>query len=375
MSNFLQNFFKAPDESVVGIDVGSSSVKVVQLRKKKGRAILETYGELALGPYAGFSVGQATNLPAEKIAEAIKDVLREANVTTVSAGVSIPFKSSLVSLIELPKVDQKQLQEMIPMEARKYIPVPISEVTMDWWVVPGEYDDELDFVQGVDEDNNRTQPNDRKVQVLVVSIHNDVLSTYSKIVQDASLSASFFEIEMFSTTRSLLSGEVNPVLIFDMGASSTKVYILDRGVVKYSHIINKGSQEITVSISKGLNVTFDRAEHIKRNLGTSSPQEEKNVYEIISLTLDYIFSEANTVILNYQRRFNKPVSKVILTGGGVAMKGVFELAKANFQTEVVMGDPFLKVEAPAFLEDVLKVTGLEFSTALGLALRKLQELG
>lgn len=375
MSNFLQNLFKSPDESVVGIDVGSSSVKVVQLRKKKGRAILETYGELALGPYTGLSIGQVTNLPAEKIAEAIKDVLREANVTTVSAGVSIPFKSSLVSLIELPKVDQKQLQEMIPLEARKYIPVPISEVTMDWWVVPSEYDDELDFAEGVDEDNNRTHVADKKVQVLVVSIHNDVLSTYSTIVRDATLSASFFEIEMFSTTRALLSGENNPVMIFDMGASSTKVYILDRGVVKYSHIINKGSQEISVSISKGLNVTFDRAEHIKRNLGNSTPQEEKNVYEIISLTLDFIFSEANTVVLNYQRRFNKPVSKVILTGGGVAMKGVYELAKANFQTEVVMGDPFLKVEAPAFLEDVLKVTGLEFSTALGLALRKLQELG
>jgi type IV pilus assembly protein PilM len=375
MSNFLQNLFKSPDQSVVGIDVGSSSVKVVQLRKKKGRAILETYGELALGPYAGFSVGQATNLPADKIAEAIKDVLREANVTTVSAGVSIPFKSSLVSLIELPKADEKQLQEMIPLEARKYIPVPISEVTMDWWVVPNEYDDSLDFAEGVDENNNQIQPVDRKVQVLVVSIHNDVLSTYSTIVKDAALSASFFEIEMFSTTRALLSGENNPAMIFDMGASSTKIYILDRGVVKYSHIINKGSQEITVSISKGLNVTFDRAEHIKRNLGSSSPQEEKNVYEIISLTLDYIFSEANTVVLNYQRRFNKPVSKVILTGGGVAMKGVYELAKANFQTEVILGDPFLKVEAPAFLEDVLKVTGLEFSTALGLALRKLQELG
>lgn len=375
MSNFLQNFFKSPDESVVGIDVGSSSVKVVQLRKKKGRAILETYGELALGPYAGFSVGQVTNLPAEKIAEAIKDVLQGANVTTVSAGVSIPFKSSLVSLIELPHVDQKQLQEMIPLEARKYIPVPISEVTMDWWVVPSEYGNELDFAEGVDEDNNRTRPMDQKVQVLVVSIHNDVLSTYSSIVKGANLNASFFEIEMFSSTRALLSGEKNPVMIFDMGASSTKVYILDRGVVKYSHIINKGSQEITVSISKGLNVTFDRAEHVKRNLGTATPQEEKNVYEIISLTLDFIFSEANSVILNYQRRFNKPVSKVILTGGGVAMKGVYELAKANFQTEVIMGDPFQKVEAPAFLEDVLKVTGLEFSTALGLALRKLQELG
>lgn len=374
MSNFIQNFFKSPEESVIGIDVGTSSIKVVQLRKKKGRAVLETYGELSLGPYAGLALGQVTNLPAEKIAEAIKDVLKESNVTSNSAGVSIPFKSSLVSLIELPPVEQKQLQEMIPIEARKYIPVPISEVTMDWWVVPTEFDHDLDFVQSVDDDNNEIKPETKKVQVLVVSIHNDVLSTYSTIVKNAMLNTSFFEIEMFSSTRALLSGETTPVLIFDMGASSTKIYILERGVVKYSHIINRGSQEITVSISKGLNIPFDRAEHVKRNLGSGTPAEEKDIYEIMSLTLDFIFSEANTVILNYQRKFNKAISKVILTGGGVAMKGVFELARANFQTEVVMGDPFNKVESPAFLEDVLKVTGLEFSTALGLALRKLQEL-
>ncbi len=373
MSSFLQNLFKQPDESVIGIDIGSSSVKVVQLRKKKGRAVLETYGELALGPYAGLAVGQVTNLPADKLAEAIKDVIREANVTSVSAGVSIPFKSSLVSLIELPHAEPKQLQEMIPLEARKYIPVPISEVTMDWWVVPTGSND-LDFVDGVDEENNSTRPAGKKVQVLVVSIHNDVLSTYTNIVKGAALRTSFFEIEMFSSTRALLSGETDPVMIFDMGASSTKVYVLERGVVRYSHIINKGSQEITMSISKGLNVTFDRAEHIKRNLGTSAPSEERNVYEIISLTMDYIFSEANSVIINYQRKFSKAIGKVILTGGGVAMKGVYELARANFQTEVVIGDPFMKVESPAFLEDVLKVTGLEFSAALGLALRKLQEL-
>lgn len=374
MSNFLQNLFKKPEESVIGIDVGTSSIKIVQLRKKKGRAVLETYGELSLGPYAGLALGQVTNLPADKLAEAIKDVMREANVTTNSAGVSIPFKSSLVSLIDLPHAEPKQLQEMIPLEARKYIPVPISEVTMDWWIVPTDTGHELDFIQGVDDDNNEIKPESKKVQVLVVSIHNDVLNTYSQIVKTAGIDTSFFEIEMFSSTRALLSGETAPVMIFDMGASSTKIYILEKGVVKNSHIINRGSLEITTSISKGLNVTFDRAEHMKRNLGSGTPAEEKDIYEMISLTLDFIFSEANTVILNYQRKFNKAISKVIITGGGVAMKGVFELAKANFQTEVVVGEPFNKVETPAFLEDVLRATGLEFSTALGLALRKLQEL-
>lgn len=375
MANFLQNIFKKTDQSVIGIDIGASSIKVVQLRKQKGRAVLETYGELALGPYGGLGVGQVANLPPEKIAEAIKDILKESNVTTTIGGISIPFRSSLVSLIELPAASEKQLQEMIPIEARKYIPVPISEVTLDWWIVPTEADTSLDFVENADDQKQQEIASKRKTQVLVVSIHNEVLSNYTSIVKQAELQTTFFEIEMFSATRALLSGEKDPVMIFDMGASSTKMYVLERGVVKYSHIINKGSQDITISISKGMNVSFERAEQMKRELGSGRVADEKSIYDVISLTLDYIFSESNSVLLNYQKKFNKTIGKVILTGGGVAMKGVFELAKENFQTPVEIGNPFAKVEIPAFLEDVLLATGLEFAVSIGIALRKLQELG
>lgn len=370
MPNFLQRIFKENHQSVIGVDIGSSSIKVVQLKKHRGKAVLETYGEVALGPYAGLQVGQSAVLPPEKIAEAIRDIIKEANVTSLVSGVSIPFKSSLVSLIELPRASESELKDMIPIEARKYIPVPISEVTMDWWVVPDEHGD-LDFVNEEDEEGRSTQAH--KVQVLVVSIHNEVLNNYSSIVRNSGLDTGFFEIEMFSSTRALISGEIDPVMIFDMGASSTKIYMLERGVIKYSHIINKGSQDITVSISKGLNITFDRAEHMKRSLGTLPQSDEEKIYEIISLTMDFIFSESNSVLLAYQKRFNKTVSKVILTGGGVAMKGVVELARANFQTNVEIGNPFGKVEAPAFLEGVLQNAGLEFSVAVGIALRKLQE--
>lgn len=382
MPNFLQNIFKKNDESVIGIDIGSSSIKVVQLRRKSGRAVLETYGEVALGIYGNLAPGQATQLTPDKISEAIKDVMKEANITTVSSGVSIPFRSSLVSLLELPAVGDKQLQEMIPIEARKFIPVPISEVALDWWIVPSEEDTSLDFVQGETDDEDpktvasvEAKKEARKVQVLVVSIHNEVLQNYSSIVKDAGLNTTFFEIEMFASTRALLAGETSPIMIFDMGASSTKIYVLEKGIVKYSHIINKGSQDITVSIAQSLNLEFPAAEHIKRSLGTGTVADEKSVYEVISLTLDYIFVESNGAMLSYQKKYNKTVSKVILTGGGAALKGMLDLARANFQTEVVMGDPFSKVEAPAFLEEVLKTTGLEFSVAVGVALRKLQELG
>src|SRR3990167_9376293 len=133
----LFDFLKTKSSSVLGVDIGSSSLKVVQLKKQGGKAVLETYGELALGPYAGLEIGQATNLTADKITETLKDLLREAKVTTNNCGVSIPFARSLLTLVELPRRENKEEQKtVIELEARKYIPVPISEVQLDWFIVP-----------------------------------------------------------------------------------------------------------------------------------------------------------------------------------------------------------------------------------------------
>ena len=89
-----------------------------------------------MGPYNNVEIGQATNMPPEKVAEALKDLIREASVTTKSAGFSIPFSSSLLAFIELPQVNSKHLNKIIPIEARKYIPVPIAEVVLDWFIIP-----------------------------------------------------------------------------------------------------------------------------------------------------------------------------------------------------------------------------------------------
>src|SRR5437868_1455913 len=115
----FSNFFSKEVKSVLGVDIGSSSIKIVQLRREHGRVILETYGAIALGPYAGVEIGRATQLPADKISEALKDVLREANVTTKDAAVAIPYSSSLVSIIKLPVAVEKELATVVPIEARK----------------------------------------------------------------------------------------------------------------------------------------------------------------------------------------------------------------------------------------------------------------
>lgn len=371
---FFSRLFKKKESVALGIDIGSSAVKMVQIKKKGGQAILETYGELALGPYAGFNIGQSVVLPPDRIVQALKDLMKEkeVGVSTNKCGISIPFASSLMSVIEMPEVSTKQLSMMIPLEARKYIPVPISEVMLDWSVIPRS-----GVEVGTNEQSSQPKSSSHtglaKIDVLVVAIHNETIARYQEIVTQSGLELSFFEIEIFSTMRSVLDETLRPVMIIDMGAASTKLYVAERGVIRSSHTINRGSQDITATISKSLGLTPEQAEIMKRQVGAVGP--DKNLTDVIILVLDYIFTEANNTLLAFEKKYNKTIAKVILVGGGSALKGLKELAKDNLKTEVVIANPFSKVSTPAFLENILKETGPEFAVALGLALRKLSEEG
>jgi type IV pilus assembly protein PilM len=375
----FSSFFKKEEPHALGIDIGSSAIKIVQLKKKNGQAVLETYGELSLGPYGNAGIGQAVQLPPDKLAQALIDLMKEkeVNVTTKKCGLSIPFASSLMSVIEMPEVSGKQLSVMVPLEARRYIPVPISEVMLDWSIIPkGDGTPQAPAPAPVEAspsalNSSESQANVPKVDVLVVAIHKDTIGKYQNIVTKAGLEAGFFEIEIFSTMRSVLDSALQPVLVMDMGAASTKVYIVERGIIRTSHTVNRGSQDITSTIAKSLSITNEEAEVKKRSEGLLG--EDTQVRDVINLVLDYIFSEVNTTMLAFEKKYNKTVSKVILVGGGAALKGLKEVAKTNFKTEVETALPFNKVSAPAFLDNILRETGPEFAVAIGLALRKLSE--
>lgn len=376
MGFFNFNFGGKGGASVVGIDIGASSVKVIQLKKSRGVAVLETYGELSLGPYAGSEIGQATNLPSAKLAEAITDLIREANVTTTKAGISIPFSSSLISLVSMPALSKDKLASMIPIEARKYIPVPISEVMLDWFIVPSE--EKSTLTSPKQEGGGKKEESIKKIEVLLVAIHKNILSKYNEIVQAAKLDVKFFEIEIFSTIRAVIGQSIAPVMVLDMGASNTKIYIVEYGVVKASHVISNGGQNITQTLSRSLGVSLSKAEELKRDFGISQDQLNKNenvenIKEIITTSLGRVFNEASKVLLQYQQKNNKNIGKVILTGGGATMKGLVLFAEDHFEADVSLSDPFSKVESPAFFENILKEVGPEFAVAVGLALRRLQE--
>lgn len=352
--------------SVLGVDIGSSSLKVVQLRREKGIAVLETYGELSLGPYGGVEVGQATNLSAQQITETLADLLREAKVTTKNAGISIPFARSLLTLVELPRRENAEEQKtVIDLEARKYIPVPVSEVQLDWFVLP----DPL-------ENGNPTGKADTKspkIRVLLVAVHNDELTLLENVVNGAGLAASFYEIEIFSTIRSVVDEPTKPVLVLDIGASATKTYVVERGVVAFSHNIPEGGQDVTRTIASAHGLTVANAEALKKLQGFTTSQTNGYDRKTIELVFSRIFNEAKRVIVQYETSEKKAISAIVLTGGGGVTKELADYAKSFFSVDVKLADPFGKTEAPAFIRPVLAEIGPEFAVAVGLALRKLEE--
>lgn len=380
---FTGLFKKKGSNTVVGIDIGSSAIKVVQLSEKRGKAVLDTYGALALGPYAGVEIGQATNLPADKIISALTEILKESKVSTNASAISIPFNSTLMTVIELPSASERHLKNIIPIEAKKYVPVPISEVSLDWSILPkDQVESESQTTRNESEKENKEggagndKTEDRavgeKIKVLIVAIHNDVFGKFKQIIAGAGLESDIFEVEIFSTLRAVLEPTAEPIMIMDVGAASTKLYVVERGNIENSHTINRGSQDITSTISRSLRIPIKEAEIVKRTKGLAF-REDKELGGAIFLTLDHIFAETAKVIRNYNAKNNQALNKIILVGGGSSMKGFAEAASANLQVEVLSSDPFSKVEAPVFVSDVLKNTGPEFATAVGVALRYLSE--
>ena len=361
------------ESSVIGLDIGASSAKIIQLRSSKGAAILETYGEIALGPYGQQPVGKAVKLTAEKTAQAVSDLMKEANVTARSGGLSIPFASSLVSVLNLPSVNPEQLKRMIPIEARKYIPIPVNEVTLDWFVIPREEGEKSAF----DRVENMTPLQAKGQEVLLVAIHNEVLNAYKTIADATGIKIEFYEIEIFSAVRSSVGHGLAPILVVDLGAATTKMYVVERGVVRLSHLISIGGQQMTETLGRSLNWEFEKAERVKREHGligatAFGPEENERIHAALLSTLSRVFSEVNRVLLSYGQRYNKNVSHVVLTGGGASLPGLSEEGKSALSTEIEIANPFAHTETPAFLEDVLREIGPGFSVALGVALRKLK---
>lgn len=378
MTNVFANIigaFKGKDGSFLGVDLGSSSIKVVQVANKGGQAVLETYGEVALGPYAGIEAGRAVNLPVDKMFEAFNDVLREAKISAPDSAVSIPLLSSLVAIFEIPSFSGVELDQMVGIELKKYIPVPMNEVAVDWQILPASGANLHLSSENADEGASfKDSPLSDKKEVIAVAIHNDALNYIKDVVTRAGKNLKFFELESFSIARSSV-GNHEPMLIADVGAGSTKMSIVEEGTIRVSHIVNFGSQDVTLAISGALNISVAEAEKIKieKGLDQTSGQNPSGQNGAVLPSLRYVVYEMKKLISDYENRRKKAVKHIVLSGGGSALKGFAELVGTDTQIETKVADPFAKLQVPSFMRNDMKNIGPSFSVAVGLALRGLSE--
>ncbi|MBI4134865.1 MAG: type IV pilus assembly protein PilM [Candidatus Sungbacteria bacterium] len=348
-----------PSKSVVGIDVGVSSVKVVQLKKDREHALLETYGELKTGPYLKSSEGEIgggfLRFLDSQIVEMIKDVLRESNVTAREAVAAVPAISSFVTLVQVPSRDRGEVTQAIPFEARKYIPIPISEVALDWQII----------------DDGDEGAHASKTRVLLVAVPREVVSKFERVFQSAEIRLKSLEIETFSLVRSLIGQDKAVTALVNIGSQSTTVAIVDRGVVMLSHNIERGSNELTNALARGLGITLLRADTFKHEVGISDRPEDREVSSVMTPLIEILFSEIERIVNAYNRSTERKIERINLTGGGSRLKGLVDYTAKRFGIETLHGNPFRRVTYPPFMQPILKDLGPTFSVAVGLALHEI----
>ncbi len=351
------DFFKKEElGQAIGLDIGTSSVKVVQLRKEKNRIILDTYGEVALGPYGGLKIGQAIHLGEEKLIEAINDLFKEAKVTARDAVVAIDPSGGYVSLVHVPKVSDEELRTMIPIEARKYIPIPLTEVQMDWWHIP---------------ETVKFSGDEKMTSVVLAAVSNTSLTSYNSLVKKLELKNVEYEIHGYSLLRSSPPHTHNMVMYVDIGAQNTTLSLVYQGIVLDMHVISRGSQDSTLQLSRALSVTIDTAEESKRTFGYKGDASNPYLKDILELSSYPLFGEVARLSLMYERKYNQTIEGIILTGGGARVPGMITTYSKTVHIAGRIVTPFEQVIVPEFLSEMMERVGPTYGVALGCALKKL----
>ncbi len=337
---------------IVGIDIGASSIKVVELENRNDVITLTSYGELELGPYDEEKpIGSAVILSPQLERQALVDILRESAIKAKKAVFAMPLTSSFVTIMSLQATPEEDIAPRVRVEARKYIPIPIAEVTLDWA--------ELDSITSAPAPTR---------EVLLAAIQNDALSRFNGLMDTVELRNTPIEIECFSAIRSLYFSDEVDVAIIDIGAHSTKLYIARNGLLQRMYRVRVGGADITDKLAKELSVTFEEAEVIKRSV-TQTDQTFAGIQKQYNVTYDRAVKEFKQVLDEYEKKLGVQLSTVYLIGGGALFINFDKYVESILNKKVTLPVPFNKVAYPAFMEDTLCDIGPAFTIALGAALR------
>ncbi|MBL8029781.1 MAG: type IV pilus assembly protein PilM [Candidatus Doudnabacteria bacterium] len=339
---FFNNLF-TKKSSVVGIDIGTANIKVAQIAHVN-EPVLETYG-MVNAPYVlGASHGAEA---VEKTAEILKRLFDKAGITTNQCVISFPNSSVFTSVLELPNMDESEMTSAVEFEAKKYVPLALSDIDLSWTVLS------KDVLSG------------KTVKILLTAVPKQITQNYLAVLGKLGLKAQAGEIEALALIRSLIGGEKLNCVIIDIGSKATSLNIVENGFLRLSRNLNVGGETITQKISESLRISLPRAEQFKKDFGVSS---STFMPETIKPVLNIIKNEVKQLLMIYQSQ-NVRVDKLVLVGGGAFLPGISDFF-SDLKVKVELGNPLKNIAFSQDVESILKRYNLNLAIAIGLALRK-----
>lgn len=337
-------------KSFLGVDVGSSALRVVEIGGWGDRRTLKNYGEIRMRAMykESFSSFEKNSLllSTSDIAKALRGILEEARIAEKRAIFSISDFSTFFTTFELPPVKEKELGAAVRFEARRHVPLPLSEVVLDWQLL------------------ERTK--EKHARVLLIAVPKEVVQYYEEIARFANLKLIALEAEIFGNIRSYLKDEKDPAVLVDIGSHTTTVSVVANTMLRISHTLNVGGNNLTDRIAKSLSIDYQKAEQEKMEKGIHLVQG--NVRILMPL-IDLVVTEIRKVLDGFERQRIGTARKIVLSGGSSKLPGLQEYLEKQFgkRTEVIA--PFHNILYPPVLEGVMKDIGPSYAVAVGMALR------
>ena len=337
-------------ESCLGIDIGSSSIKIVEIKKEGGKVKLLTYG-------FSENLDDLDRADPKKIAAIINKICREANTGSRQAVSALPTFSVFSSIINLSGVNKKDLSSAINWEAKKVIPLPLEEMILDWKKI-----DSLD----------QAGPKGG-IKILLTGAPRTLVKKYIEIFKSAQINLLSLETETFALIRSLLGGDKATVMIVEIGAKTTSFNVVDQNIPILNRSIDIGGWTISKALSSNLNIGLERAEQFKYDLGISSLESADNsIPKTIAESVAPIVNEIKYALNLYQNKSNKKVDKIILTGCSALLVNFTNYLSKILDINVVAGNPWAKISYPLDLKPLLEEIAPRLAIAIGLALREME---
>ncbi len=347
-----------PKQSYLGIDIGTSSIKLVQVGDDNGRPRLMTYGYSEAVTDIVKSESAASR---QAVVATLKSILHDARTTTNKVVAALPSFTVFSSIISLPAMNRKELNSAVRWEAKKFVPLPIDELVLDWKLLK-------DPAAGVVAEGRAP----KNLRVLITAAPRTLRDRYLLLFKEAGLEVVALDTEAFALERSLIGNDPAPVMIVDIGAVATDIAVLVDGVPLINRSIDFGGNKITEAIAKSLNINADRAEQFKRDFGISAGQSNvSQIPKTIEHVVNQIISEIRFVMNLYRSQGSNPIEKVVLSGGSAFLLNLPEYLEKTLSIKTFIGDPWARLIYPLELKPALQEIGPRFAVAIGLAMRQI----